>query len=104
MNNQETPAEYKDKFQLIFVEQGWTDPTLINPKIKDWAYGRVDIRTWDDQYANNMVHFFTPTNEEWFAFVKFYNAKWVSKTELDEFTKILKEKYHRVDENNDPIL
>jgi hypothetical protein len=104
MNDQETPAKYKDKFQLIFVEQGWTDPSVINPKLKDWVYGRVDIRTWDDQYANNMVHYFTPCTEDWFEFVRIYNAKWVSKTELDEFTKILKEKYHRVNDNNDPIL
>jgi hypothetical protein len=104
MNDQETPAEYKDKFQLIFVQQGWTDSSMINPKFKDWTYGRVDIRTWDDQYANNMVHFFTPNTEVWLAFVKFYSAKWVNKIELDEFTKTLKEKFYRVDENSDPIL
>ncbi len=104
MTDRETPTEYKDKSQLIFVEQGWTDPSMINPKFKDWVAGRVDIRTWDDQYANNMVHFFTPNTEEWLEFVRYYSAKWVSKTELNEFTKTLKEKYYRVNENNDPIL
>jgi hypothetical protein len=99
MNDQETPIEYKDKSQLIFVEQGWSDPTMIDPKFKDWAYGRVDIRTWDDQYANNMVHFFTPNTEEWLVFVRFYSAKWVNQTELDEFTKTLREKFYRTDEN-----
>jgi predicted outer membrane protein len=99
MSDRETPIEYKDKSQLIFVEQGWSDPTMINLKFKDWAYGRVDIRTWDDQYANNMVHFFTPTTEEWLAFVKRYSAKWVTDAELDEFTKTLKEKFYRTEEN-----
>lgn len=104
MENNDIPAEYKDKSQLIFVEQGWTDPSMINPKLMDWVAGRVDIRTWDDQYANNMVHFLTPNTKEWLAFVKLYSAKWINKTELDEFTKILKEKFCRVDENGDPIL
>jgi hypothetical protein len=104
MNDRETPTEYKDKFQLFFVEQGWTDPAMINPKLKDWVYGRVDIRTWDDQYANNMVHYFTPCAEEWLGFVRSYSGKWVAKTELDEFTKILKEKYYRADDNGDPIF
>ena len=57
MENNDIPAEYKDKSQLIFVEQGWTDPSMINPKLMDWVAGRVDILTWDDQYANNMGHF-----------------------------------------------
>ncbi len=104
MENKDTPEKYKDKFQLIFVEQGWTDPAMIDSRLKDWTYGRVDIRTWDDQYANNMVHFFTPNTKKWLAFVRFYSAKWVSKIELDEFTKTLKEKFYKVDENNNPIF
>ena len=43
MDNRETPPEYKDKFMLSFVEMGWADPTMVDPRYKGWTGGRVEI-------------------------------------------------------------
>ncbi|MDP2630437.1 MAG: hypothetical protein Q8P56_03445 [Candidatus Uhrbacteria bacterium] len=50
MDNQETPAEYKNKFQLIFVSMFWSD----DPGYATWTEGRIEIRTWDDPDMRRM--------------------------------------------------
>lgn len=104
MTDEKIPTEYKDKFQLFFVQQSWTDQNMIDPRLKDWVAGRVDIRTYEDQYANNMEHFCTPNSAEWIAFSKTYSGKWINQAELNQFIKTLKEKFYQLDENHNPIL
>lgn len=104
MNDQETPIEYKDKFMLSFVEMGWADPNMIDPRYKNWTGGRMEIHDYESQYEIDEKPFFTPDTEEWRNFENTYDLKWVDKEELENVIKILKEKFHRVDKNGDPIL
>jgi len=102
MDNRETPAEYKDKFMLSFVEMGWADPTMVDPLYKGWTGGRVEIHTYESEFDIDEKHFCTPDTEEWRAFEEAYDLKWLTKDELESFVKTLKEKFYRVDENGDP--
>lgn len=104
MQKEETPAEYKDKFLLSFVEMGWADSTMVDPRYKDWTSGRVEIHTYESEYAIDEKHFCTPDAKEWREFKKVYDLEWIAKDELDNFVTILKEKFYRVDENYNPVL
>jgi len=63
MDNRETPPDYKDKFQLIFVGMFWSD----DPKYETWTEGRIEIRTWDDVHCNDEIRFCTKKTDEWWA-------------------------------------
>ena len=91
MDNRETPAEYKDKFQLIFVGMFWSD----DPRYETWTEGRIEIRTWDDVHCNDEIRFCTKKTDEWWAFDDKYNTKWLTATELEEFKKVVKEKFQK---------
>lgn len=91
MNNQETPPEFKDKYQLIFVGEFWSD----DPRYKIWTEGRIEIRTWDDEYCNDEIRYCTQKNNEWFAFEKKYNCKWLTVKDLQELKNTVKEKFRR---------
>ena len=62
MDNRETPPEYKDKFMLSFVEMGWADPTMVDPRYKGWTGGRVEIHNYesefdiDEKHLENVIH------------------------------------------------
>jgi hypothetical protein len=58
MDNRETPAEYKDKFMLSFVEMGWADPTMVDPRYKGWTGGRVEIHTYAGNDIDQQVKIF----------------------------------------------
>ena len=104
MDNRETPAEYKDKFMLSFVEMGWVDPNMIDPRYKGWTTGRMEVHTYESEFDIDENPFCTPDTEEWRKFEEAYDLKWVDKKELENVIKTLKEKFHRVDENYNPIL
>ena len=86
MTEEKTSIEYKDKFQLFFVEMFWRDSS--DPIYKNWTEGRIEIRAWGDQYSNDEVRYCTKKTKEWFSFQEHYSGKWVTTEEL----KIFKEK------------
>ena len=105
MNNREIPTEYKDKFQLIFVDQGvWPDQSKMDQRLKDWVAGRMEIRRYEDIHGNNMEHYCTPRTDQWTDFCHEYNGKWINKSELDGVIKTLKTKFFRLDEDYRPIF
>lgn len=63
MDNQKTPAEYKDKYQLIFVGEFWSNDTAY----EKWAEGRIEVRKWEDNYSNNEIRYCAEKTDEWFA-------------------------------------
>ena len=85
MDKSETAAEYRGKFQLIFVGMFWRNES--DPIYKDWIEGRIEIRKWDDQYANDEIRYCTQKTEEWFAFENKFNGKWLDQRELESFKK-----------------
>ncbi len=91
------PGEYL----LIFVAEFWDGQ---DPKYDNWTAGRMEVRTYDEQYAIEEKRFCTPKSEEWFKFMKQYDGKWVDKIILEQIKETLKEKFYRVDENHNPIL
>ncbi|MDD3190791.1 MAG: hypothetical protein PHI66_03830 [Candidatus Pacebacteria bacterium] len=96
MENEETPIGYKDKFQLIFVTEFWSD----DPIYETWTEGRIEIRKWEDNYCNDEIRYCTKRNDDWFAFEKKYNCKWLTADELEEFKKLVKEKFRRKPESH----
>lgn len=104
MDSRETPPEYKDKFLLSFVEMGWTDPSMINPKLRDWTAGRMEIHTYESEHEVDEKHFCTPHTKEWDDFVEKYDGKWLNKEELERVATTLKEKFYRIDANGNPIF
>lgn len=91
MNHPVIPNEYKNKFQLIFVGMFWRDES--NPIYKEWTEGRIEIRKWDDQYANDEIRYCTKKTDEWFTFQDKYNLKWLTLVELDAFKKEVQDKF-----------
>lgn len=89
---------------LSFVEMGWADPRRVDPKFKGWVAGRMEIYTYESEYDIDEKIFITPYTEEWRKFEETYESEWVNKDELEKVIKTLKEKFHRIDENGDPIL
>jgi len=55
MDNQETPIEYKDKYQLIFVGEHWSNSPLYDSRVE----GRIEIRTWDDEHRSDEICYCT---------------------------------------------
>lgn len=104
MDNRETPAEYKDKFMLSFVEMGWVSSKKIDPRLIGWITGRMEIFTHESKYNIGEKLFCTPYTDEWRNFEEKYEGEWVDKEELERVIKTLKEKFYRLDENYDPIL
>lgn len=104
MDSKETPPEFRDKFLLSFVEMGWADPSMIDPRYKDWTAGRVEIHTYESEFEIDEKHFCTPHTDEWSNFAERHDGKWLSKEELDQVVKTLKEKFYRVDDHGNPIL
>src|ERR1035437_6780770 len=93
MDNRETPAEYKDKFLLLFVEMGWTDRRMPDPRFKNWTGGRMEIHTYESEFDIDEKHFCTPYTEEWRDFEEKYDGEWVDKDELEKVIKTLKENF-----------
>lgn len=91
IESQETPAEYKDKSQLIFVGEFWSD----SPAYKEWVEGRIEIRKWEDNYSNEEVRYCTPKTDEWWAFQEKYNGKWLTNDELKKFIDVVQKKFHK---------
>jgi hypothetical protein len=92
MDNRETPAEYKDKYQLIFVGEVWSD----NPLYESWAEGRIEIRTWDDEHCNNEIRYCNERSDnDFWEFQKRYNCKWLTASELEEFKRTVQEKFRK---------
>ncbi len=92
MNDQETPKEYKDKYQLIFVGEVWSD----NPLYESWVEGRIEIRTWDDEHCNNEIRYCTERNDnDFWEFQKRFNCKWLTASELEEFKKTVHNKFRK---------
>ena len=82
------------KYMLLFVEE-----VIQNPKHKDWAAGRMEVRLPDEKpHSINEVRFFTPRNSEWAQFVDKYNGKDADRATVDEVTKIVKEKFYQVND------
>src|SRR3989339_896053 len=82
------------EYMLLFVEE-----MIQNPKYKDWAAGRMEIRLPDEKpHSINEVRFFTPRNNEWTQFVDKYNGKAADQATVDQVTKIVKEKFYQVTE------
>ncbi len=104
MDNQETPAEYKNKFMLSFVEMGWVNPAMIDSRYKNWTAGRMEIHDYESEYELDEKPFVTPYTDEWKKFREHYDIRWVDKDKLEKVIKMLKEKFYQVDENHDPIL
>ncbi len=77
------------KYMLLFVEE-----VIQNPKYKDWAAGRMEVRLPDEKpHSINEVRFFTPRNSEWTQLVGKYNGKDADKATVDEVTKIVKRNF-----------
>jgi hypothetical protein len=93
MDTDRPSTEYKDKFQLIFVEMFWRDDS--DPIYKDWTEGRIEIRKWDDQYGNDEIRYCTKKNAEWFTFQNKYNLTWLSADELNAFKKEVSDKFKK---------
>lgn len=93
MSGQDIPIEYRDKFQLIFVGMFWRDES--DPVYKDWTEGRIEIRKWDDQYGNDEIRYCTNKNDEWFAFEKQFNGKWLDQQELETFRKAVNDNFKK---------
>jgi len=93
MNDQETPIEYKDKYQLIFVGEVWSD----NPLYESWAEGRIEIRTWDDEHCNNEIRYcIERSNNDFWEFQERYNCKWLTASDLEEFKRMVQEKFRKI--------
>ena len=93
MTDQEIPAEYKDKFQLIFVGMFWRDES--DPIYKDWTEGRIEIRAYSEPYSNDEVRYCTKKTDEWFSFQDKHNLKWLTSDELEEFKKEVNDKFKK---------
>lgn len=92
MNDQETPIEYKDKYQLIFVGEHWSNSPLYDT----WVEGRIEIRTWDDEHCNDEIRYCTERSDNGFwEFQKKYNCKWLTASELEEFKRTVQEKFRK---------
>lgn len=92
MDNQETPAEYKDKFQLIFVGESWSD----DPAFALWVEGRIEIRKWEDDHGNDEIRYCTEKDDDDFwKLQEKYNCKWLTESELEEFKKTVQEKFRK---------
>lgn len=91
MSKLNTPAEYKDKFHIIFVGMFWRNDS--DPIYDQWTEGRIEIRSWQDDHANDEVRYCTEKNDEWFAFQTKYNGKWVTGDELEMIKKKVKDKF-----------
>jgi hypothetical protein len=48
MENNDTPAEYKDKFYILFIGEFWSD----NPIYETWTEGRIEFRKWGNPKFN----------------------------------------------------
>lgn len=101
MNNDEIPAKYKSKFQVIFVTMYW--PGTPDEIYKEWTEGRIDIRTPGDSYANDEVHYSTRKTKEWFDFQNKYSGKWITAEELEVFKKELADKFKKSPMNPNKI-
>ncbi len=91
MENNDTPAEYKDKFYILFVGEFWSN----DPIYETWTEGRIEFRKWEDNYGNDQMRYCTEKNDEWFEFVKKYECKWITASELEELKKTVQEKFRR---------
>ena len=87
-------TNYKDKYLLWFVEEA-----IFDPKYQNWAGGRMEIHTYDSEYAIDEIRFFTPRNDDWAKFRNGYDGKWVDKSTLDKVTKVIREKFYLVGED-----
>ena len=90
MNNQETPKEYKEKYQLIFVGEHWSNSPLYDT----WVEGRIEIRTWDDEHCNDEIRYCTEkSDDDFWKLQEQYNCKWLTVSELEEFKRTVQEKF-----------
>lgn len=89
---------------LSFVEMEWADTNMVDPRFRGWTGGRMEIHTYESEYAIDEKQFLTPNTEEWRNFENEYDPKWVDKEELEKVIKTLKEKFYRIDESHNPIL
>ena len=98
MDMRDVPTEYRDKFQLIFVGMFWRDDS--DPIYKDWTEGRIEIRKWDDQYANDEIRYCTQKTEKWFVFENKFNGKWLIQQELESFKKEVTDNFKKSPTNS----
>lgn len=83
------------EYTLSFVEE-----IIQDPKYKGWVGGRIEVlKPNESSYSVDEIRFFTPRTDEWAKFVDEYDCKDVDKAELDKVTKIIKEKFYQVVEN-----
>jgi hypothetical protein len=98
LDNQKIPIEFKDKFQLIFVTEFWSDDSLYGL----WTEGRIEISKWDDEHGNDEIRYCTKKTTEWFEFQEKYNGEWLIANELEEFKKIVQKKFRQKPDKNNP--
>jgi hypothetical protein len=93
MDTPAIPTEYKNKFQLFFVGMFWNDtPDKI---YEEWLEGRIEIRTWGDNYSNDEIRYSTKRTKEWFDFQDKFNGKWLTLDELEAFKKEVVDKFKK---------
>jgi len=92
---QRVPDEDKHmgEYLLWFIEEA-----IFNPKYQNWAGGRMEVHTYEDEFAIDEIRFFAPRNDDWIKFIDEYDGKWVDKSTLDKIIKIIKGKFYRVAE------
>jgi hypothetical protein len=76
---------------ISFVEEFWTD---IDPKYKDYVFGRVEIYDGSDgsHFAIDEIRFLT-NKKSWYKFRDKWDFKDVTEKELESIRKIIESKY-----------
>ena len=77
------------KYFLSFIEEG-----IFDPKYEDYVGGRIEIWT-DNPWADDEFRFLTKRTEGWGEFRNKWDFKDVSRKQLEEVKKTVKEKFHK---------
>ena len=73
---------------ISFIEEG-----IFNPKYLEYVGGRIEVFIDSEQYNIEEIRFFTK-DKGWYEFREKWDFKDITKEELEEIRKIVKEKYY----------
>ncbi len=82
----------KKKYLVNVVEEG-----IMNEKYFNFVGGRVEILDDKHPYSIDEIRFFTNKKEEWNKFREKWDFEEVSKKQLKQITKIVKNNFYQVE-------
>lgn len=88
--------EHIGEYLLMFVEEFFMSR---DPKFEDWAAGRMEVHTYEDEFAIHEIRFCTPRSEAWIELRKKYDGSWVDKNTLEKITEEIKQKFNLLQED-----